>query len=243
MIARPVRLFTRFAGAGEHDQQHRQREEIKPLVGIERHAGRRIGLQYHDPLHPTGQRFEGLEFEDLRHRRGERERCQSEVEALEAQGRQPEQEPDDKADRAGTGQGPIISEIQLLHQDRGGVSAYPVKGAVPQRELPVEAGQQIETQDRQAVDHHQGQLENKKALENKGDYQRHDDRRRNEELAGARLCDHESARRRACKGNCLPRRARHTRLTTVRPNTPLGLTISTATISTRAIVSFNSRPK
>ena len=38
------------------------------------------------------------------------------------------------------------------------------------------------------------------------------------------------------------RRHRHTRLTTARPKTPLGLTISTATISIRAIVSFNSRP-
>src|ERR1700756_2908688 len=103
---------------------------------------------------------------------------------------------------------------------------------MPERELPVEAGQQIETEDGQAVDHYQGQLENKKALENKGYHQRHGYSGRNQKMAGSRLCNHQDAGRRAREGNCLPRRACHTRLTTVRPNTPLGLTISTATIST-----------
>ena len=36
---------------------------------------------------------------------------------------------------------------------------------------------------------------------------------------------------------------RHTRLTSRRPNRPLGRNISTATISTSAIVSLSSRPK
>src|SRR5262249_49818688 len=37
-------------------------------------------------------------------------------------------------------------------------------------------------------------------------------------------------------------RRRHTRLTTLRPKSPLGRTIRTATIRMRAIVNFNSRP-
>ena len=103
MIARPVRLLHQVGGAGEHDQQYRQREVIEPLVGVERQAGRRIGLHDDDALHAAGQRFERLEFQDLRHRDRQREGRQRQIEALQPQRRQAEQKADDKADPAGAG--------------------------------------------------------------------------------------------------------------------------------------------
>src|SRR5271166_4725529 len=108
---------------------------------------------------------------------------------------------------------------------------------MPERELSIEAGEQIQPEDRQSVDHHQGQLEDDKTLEEKGYQQRCDQRRGDGNLAGARAETRPGARRGRVKCYSLPPRYDHTRLTTARPKIPVGLAISTATISTRAIVS------
>ena len=201
----------------------------------------------HDPLHPAGKRFERVEFQDLRHRGRQREGGEREINPLQPQRRQPEQEPDDKAHRARGRQCRVIRHVPAVHQDRRGVGADAVKRAVPERELAVEPGQQVEAEDRQAVDHHQGQLEHAQS------------RARTAAPAAPRsharrsqpCCVAAATARRVRRGlgrverdRALPaiRAARHTRVTTRRPKMPLGRTISTATISTSAIVSFSSRP-
>src|SRR6185437_1260852 len=117
-----------------------------------------------------------------------------------------------------------------------------VEGAVAERELPVEAGQQIEPEDRQAVNHDESQLKDMKALQHKRRDQSCDDDRRDHDQPSVHGSVAANPRRRAHEAGSGPRREGHTRLTTGRPKTPLGLTISTATISTSAIVSFSSRP-
>ena len=132
-----------------------------------------------------------------------------------------------------------------MHQDRGDIGAEAVKCAVPHRELAVEAGQQIEAEDRQPVDHHLGQLEDDKALEHEGQHHRDHQNARQHPMAGRGPGRPLRAVRPdgGCEECGILWRRRHTRLTTLRPKIPAGRTISTATITNSAIVSFRSRPK
>ena len=115
---------------------------------------------------------------------------------------------------------------------------------MPERELAVEPGQQVEAEDRQPVDHDHGQLEDHEIRRDEGEQQPDGDQRADREVARARTPGYRRALRRdeGFGVDSLARRD-HTRLTTARPKTPLGRTSSTATISTSAIVSVSSRPK
>lgn len=164
---------------------------------------------------------------------------------LQPQGRQAEQEADDETGRARGRKGGVIRKIGLVHQDRRGIGADPVKRAVPERELAIEAGQQVEPEDRERVDHHQRQLEHDKALADQRYQQSDDQDPGNCPVISRGLCRTFGGAEGGVERDALPggmfRRA-HTRLTTRRPKIPAGRTISTATIRTSAIVSFSSRP-
>ena len=77
----------RYMTSSDHE-----REEIEPLVGIERQAERRIRLDDDDALHAAGPVLERRRLQDLRRRDGEREGREREIDALEPQRRQAEQE-------------------------------------------------------------------------------------------------------------------------------------------------------
>ena len=124
----------------------------------------------------------------------------------------------------------------MLHQDRGRVGADGVEGAVAERELAVEAGEEVQAADGDRVDQHQRQLENEEALgdERDGNREQYPDK---QDRAAER-------QRRAGAGD----RERlggfhdHTRCTLTRPKRPPGFTTSTVTMMTSAIGSFSSLP-
>ena len=193
--------------------------------------------------------FERAEFQYLRHRHGEREGSQRQVETLQPQCRQAEQKADREAHEPGRRQGPEIRDVPAVHHDSCGVGADPVKRTVPKRELAVETGQQVEPEDRQRIDHHLGQLEGDKAAGEERDHQRDEHDRRQRDPAADRISEQAAASRaddrhedRAALRRDFFGGEAHTRVTIWRPKMPLGRTISTATISTKAIVSFSSRP-
>ena len=129
-----------------------------------------------EALDAAGPALKPVIFQNLRHRDGKREGRQRQIQVLQPQRRQPEQEANDKADDTRRRQGPDVPDTVIVHQDRRGIGTDPIKGAVPERELTVKAGQQVEAQDRQAVDHDLGQLKDQKAFADKRDQQRNEDR-------------------------------------------------------------------
>jgi len=111
------------------------------------------------------------------------------------------------------------------HGERGGsVGAEGVERPVAERELAVKAGQDVQAEDRDRVHHDQVELEHAVVLEQEGQHQQrhHDDR--------------------AADPDPLAIGGVHTRVTTFLPNSPSGFSVSVATISTSATVSFSSVP-
>ena len=171
-VARSAR--DEVAGGDEQERRPEQDEEVEPLIAVQE-RNRRAGLEEIDPLHPPGERLEVLVAQQLRRRHREREGRQREVEAVETKRRQSEQETADEADRAGRHDGPVVGDLVAVDHDRGGVGAERVESAVPEGELPVEAGEKVQAQHRDRVDHCLGELEHGEARDREGQRQRDGD--------------------------------------------------------------------
>jgi hypothetical protein len=144
-MARPLRLLSMRRRPVQHDHDD-QAVVVEPLVFAERQAERHLGLVEHDALHAAGQALEPLVFQDLRHRQRQRKGGERQVVALELERRQAEQVADDEADDGRARQRRPIRHVQMVHQHGRGVGADGVERAVAQRDLAVEAGQQVEPQ-------------------------------------------------------------------------------------------------
>src|SRR6185312_2959410 len=110
------------------------------------------------------------------------------------------------------------------HEDRGGVGAAGIEGAMAQRDLAVEAGQNVQAQNRDGIDHHHVELVHPVVLDQEGQYQQGEEQRdgtQPDPFAVYRF---------------------HTRVTTREPNSPSGRSVRTATINTSANGSLRSLP-
>jgi hypothetical protein len=86
-------------------------------------------------------------LQDLRDGQGQGEGRQRQVEALQPERRASEEEADHQADHAGGRDGPPVVDVPLVHHDRRRVGADGEEGAVAERDLPVEAGQDVQPQE------------------------------------------------------------------------------------------------
>jgi hypothetical protein len=136
----------------------------------------------------------------------------------------PDQEADSEAEDEGRRQRGPVRQAGLVHQDGCGVGAEGVEGAVPERELAVEAGQDVQAQDGDGIHQHQVELEHAVVLDQEGQHQQRDEQQ----------C--------ATQPDPLAIESLHTRVTTFLPNMPSGRSVSVPTISTSATVSFSSVP-
>src|SRR6185369_321198 len=146
------------------------------------------------------------------------------VEAFEAQRRQPEQEAGDEADRAGDRDRRPVRPTRLVHQDRRRVRTDRVERAVAERDLAVVAGQHVEPEQRDRVREHERDLEDAVV----GDEERQ------------RAREHEQHREARELAAIEP--AHQTRTTWTLPNRPEGLTTRTPMMTTSASVSLSSLP-
>src|SRR6185295_3706709 len=202
-----------------------EREEIEPLVLAQRQAelgkeGGRVGLEDVDALDPAGPFLEVVVLEQLRQRDAERKGGEGEIQSFEPQRRQPKKETDQQAHRAGHRNGRPVRNAVLVHEDRRAVGADRVERTVPERDLAVEPGEDVQPEKGDGVNQHQRELE------------------------GAVFAHHE----RQCAGegqhDCHSGEVArvHTRVTWTLPKKPEGFTVSTPMISTSATASFSSLP-
>ncbi len=144
-------------GQHEQDHGHAQRQEVEPLVLAQGQMQGRLGLAQHDALGATGPVLEVLE--DLGDGQGQGEGGQGQVESLQTQGGPAEEEADDQAHEAGRRDRPSVAHAPPVDHDRAGVGADRVEGAVTERELPVVAGEQVESEESDRVDQDLAELE------------------------------------------------------------------------------------
>src|ERR1700722_15177588 len=228
--------------ARDDDERSRpdQTEIIDPSVGVEGQAERRRWRVDLDTLDAAGPIIESLEFENLGSRHGEGKGGKGEVQTFEPQRRQPEQETGTQTDRTGDRHGRPIRNASLVEQDRRRVGADRVERSVAQRNLAVEAGQDVESQHSYGVDQHLTELR----------YVIATDRKRKDAGGRQDRCNTEASpycpREKIChslnRGCLVEYGFHHTRATRVRPNKPAGLKTRTPTMITRATVSFSSVP-
>ena len=93
---------------------------------------------------------------------------------------------------------------------------------MPERDLPVEAGEDVQPEDRDRVHQHQVELKHAIVL--------HQERKHHGGHQQQRQPDPDDAR------------LAHTLVTTCLPNSPLGISVNVPTINTSATVNFNSVP-
>ena len=98
-------------------------------------------------------------LEQLRQRDAKRKSRQGQVQAFQAQRRQPEQEPSDQADRAGHRKRGPIRHAELVDQHRGDVRADRVERAMPERDLAVVTGEDVQAEQRDRIHQNQRELE------------------------------------------------------------------------------------
>src|SRR3989475_6090984 len=204
----------------KHEQRHPQSEEVQPPVRLQRNSERGFGFRDDDALHAAGPLLEVMVLQQLRHRHAEREGGEREIKPLQAQRRQPEQEPGDEADAAGGRHYRPVRRACLVDEDRRAVGAQGVEGAVAEGDLAVVAGEDVESEQRDGVHQHQRELKGAIAADQEGECAR--DAYQNHQYWKILL--------------------RHTRVTYTLPKNPEGFTSSTPTMSTSATASFSSLP-
>ena len=216
-------------GRPVQQHHHDQAVVVEPLVFGQRQAERHLGLVEHDALHAAGQALQPLVFQDLRHGERQREGGEREVVALELERRQAEQVADDEADDRRRRQGRPVRHVEMVHQDRRRIGADGIEGAVAERDLAVEAGQQVQAEHGDRRDHHGADQEQPIVGDEVGQHrpqQRHQEGQRQQHPQPA------SWRLPACQ----------TLFTTTRPNRPAGRTVSTKITMISATVSFSPLP-
>ena len=206
-----------------------------------------------DALHAAGQVLDVLVLQDLRHGDGEREGGERQVVALETQRRQAEQVADDEAARSPRPAASPSRASRAVHQDGGGVAADRQEGAVAQRDLAVEARQQVEAEHGDGKHDRQVELQEAVVADQPG--LAADDRAAAPEAAA----DQPTASRPdrpAQRASRAPRFDIATAVRSVRgrrhgvrpaslltwPNRPLGFSVSTVMTMTSATVSFSPLP-
>ena len=207
------------------DRGEEQTDEIEPLVRAQRQGERGVRLHQRHAARSARPGVEALEGEDLRGGDGEREGGERQIESAETQRRKAEQEPGAETDEARDRDGQIIGNAELRRQDRRAIAADGEEGAVAERDLAVEAGEQVEADQRDGEDQHLRALI--------------------EVIAGSH--ERESQRRRECSDRQdRPRRDRTRHGQTLaairRPNRPDGRQTSTPTMIASATESLTSEP-
>jgi len=124
------------------------------LVGAQGQAERGVGLGNLQTHRAAGIRVEPRVGKHLRGRDGEREGRQRQIEAAEPQGGKAEQESRAKAHRTRDRNRDPIRDAELRHQNRRPIAADGEEGAVTERYLAIEAGQQIEPQKSDSENQH-----------------------------------------------------------------------------------------
>ncbi len=120
---------------------------------------RRRQLGDPEEVDPTAAAREVLEaLENRGHRDRDRERCQREIEAREAGGREPEENARCPGDEDRDRDRDDVLDPVIGHQDRGGVPTDRHEGAVAERDLPRVAGQDVQPRQRHEVDPDVGEL-------------------------------------------------------------------------------------
>src|ERR1700733_4898119 len=128
--------------------------EIQPLVGGERNPEGHARLREGQALRAPSQRVEAFVAQDLRGCDGEREGGKRKIKAAEPERGKAEQKAGDKAHDAGKRDRRPVGKAELHHQDRRAIAADGEKRAVAERDLAVEAGQEIEAEQRDREDEH-----------------------------------------------------------------------------------------
>src|SRR5207245_2107737 len=205
----------------EEQDQHAESDEVEPLVRAQRETERRAGLRQHDALRAARPVLEILQ--DLWYGEGEREGREREVESLEAERRNSEEKAGGEAEEPRDWDRPAVRHAPPVDHDRGRVGAERVEGAVAERDLAVEARQDVEAEQRDRVDEDLGELEQAEVAQQERQRAGDRDRRENDRPPP-------------------PLPAAHTRCIATRPNSPLGLTSKTTRIIASATVSLSSVP-
>ena len=122
--------------------------EIEPLVRGQTEPDGRLRLDEREALRAAGEGVEALVAEDLRGCDREREGGEREIKAAEPERGKAEQKAGDEAHDAGQRDGRPVRQAEFRYQDRRSVAADGEKGAVAERYLAIEAGQQIEAEQR-----------------------------------------------------------------------------------------------
>ena len=104
----------------------------------------------------TGEVREALEDPDECER--DRKRGEREVRAGEPRRRDAEREPDHARDEAAERDRPEVADAMVDDEDRGRVRADSHERAVPERDLPGEAGEDVEAEERDEVQPDEGEL-------------------------------------------------------------------------------------
>src|ERR1700722_16176743 len=113
-----------------------------------------MGLHERQPLRAPGEGVEALVTQDLRGRHGECESGECEIKSAEPERRKAEQKTGYEARNAGQRYRRPVRQPEFRYQDRRPIAADGEEGAVAQRYLAVEAGQEIEAEQRDGEDEH-----------------------------------------------------------------------------------------
>src|SRR5215470_15966106 len=151
----------------EQDDEDDQAEEVEPLILAEGQAPGRLGLGEHDALRSARPVLEVLE--DLRQSEGQGEGGEGEVETFEAEGGPAEEKADHEAEDARDGNGPPVTDVPPVDHDGRGVGADGVERAVPERELAVVTGEDVEAEQRDGIDADLRALEDPEAAQHEGE--------------------------------------------------------------------------
>ncbi len=173
-------------------------------------------------MRTAGVGVEALVGEDLRRRDGEREGRERQIEAAEPERRKAEQKAGAEADEAGEGNRGPVGHTEFRRENRRPVAANGEEGAVAERNLAVEAGEQIEAEERDGEDQHLRTLVEMVA--------------RRKERKGEPACEDRERHDEPHVGH------RQTLATRRRPNRPEGRQTSTPTMIASATESFTSAP-
>ena len=144
-------------GEQEHRDRDREAQQIQPLVvGQKARPAGDHGCRRGQTLRAAGEPVEALD--QLRRRHRQSERHQREVEAAQAQRRDPEREAGGEADRGCHRDRRQMRPARLRHQDRRHVGAEREERAVAERDLPAVADQQVEPERGDGVGQHEREL-------------------------------------------------------------------------------------
>ena len=167
----PCRLGCRYVLADRHDgapdaapeqvirhdqakDQRSQCQEVVPLPRRQRQAERHGRRRHHHPLGAAGPPSKRRQLEDLRRRDRQRERRECQIDRCQPPRRPPECIARRKASDRRQHDRRSVSETRVLDHYRRDIGTDADERTLPQRELTVEAGEQIEAENGDGMDQH-----------------------------------------------------------------------------------------